>query len=295
MGKKNILVMADRLTVYAIERQAGTERHQPPDSPPWMEQRRLWTDSILQGMARLEGLTPDPNLMKQFDQRLEAARGCSAVESLSPREQAALVRTLSRYISALEDAGGDHRRQVAVIGDLFEDMVTHRSWDFTGSNLLRARDHAETTLQRMTAKMPIRFTRILLGGDAGPYWESGFVSGCVSDAEAVKATAVYESARRLHPEITEWPTLCTVYVGRNLPIALGTRDACEFDLKIMNRLGDRFLDEPGISCVGGPFQMMVSHSPMMSAAAEEHTVMCGEGLLAQSQEEQPSLQMSQTM
>lgn len=136
MGKKEILVMADRLTVYAIERQAGMERHQPPGSPLWMEQRRLWTDSILQGMARLEGLTPDSKLIEQFDQRLEAARGYSAVECLPPKEQAALVRALSRYISALEDASGDHRRQIAVIGDLFEDMVTHRSWDLTGSGLL---------------------------------------------------------------------------------------------------------------------------------------------------------------
>ena len=287
MDRFNISLMTERLTAYAIERQNSAERHQHPGFPSWMEQRRLWTDSILQGMARLEGLTPDPKLMEQFDQRLEAARGCSAVECLPPKEQAALVRALSRYISALEDAGGDHRRQIAVIGDLFEDMVTHRSWDLTGSGLLRARDHAEITLQRMTAQMPIRFTRILLGGDAGPYWESGFVSGCVSDAEAVKATNVYENACRLHPEVTEWPALCTVYVGRNLPIAFGTWDACDFDLKIMNRMGDRFLDEPGINCVGGPFQMVVSHSPVMGVAEEEHTV--------QSQEEQFPSQMSQTM
>lgn len=287
MSKKEILVMADRLTVYAIERQAGMERHQPPGSPPWMDQRRLWTDSILQGMARLEGLTPDPKLMEQFDQRLEAAQGCFAAECLPPKEQSVLVRNLSRYISALESAGGDHRRQIAVIGDLFEDMATHLSWDLTGSGLLRARDQAEITLQRMTAQMPIRFTRVLLGGDAGPYWESGFVSSCVSDAEAVKATAVYEKARRLHPGITEWPALCTVYVGRDLPIALGTLDACEFDLKIMNRMGDRFLDEPGVGCVGGPFQMMVSRGPEMSAAAEE--------LPLQGQEEQSPSQMGQTM
>lgn len=270
MGKKNILVMADRLTVYAIERQAGMERHQPPGSPPWMEQRRLWTDSILQGMARLGGLTPDPKLMEQFDQRLEAARGCSAVEHLPPREQTALVRALSRYISALESASGDHRRQIAVIGDLFEDMVTHPSWDLTGSGLLRAGDRAEIMLQRMTAQMPIRFTRILLGGDAGPHWVSGFVPGAVTDAEAIKQTPVYQSAVQDYPEITDWPALCTVYVGRDLPIALGAWDACEFDLKIMNRMGDRFLDEPGIRSVGGPYQMMVSCGPEMSAVAEEH-------------------------
>ena len=67
MGKKQILVMADRLAVYAIERQNGFEIYQPENAPPWQEQRRFWTDAILQGMARLEGLTPDPGWMKQLD------------------------------------------------------------------------------------------------------------------------------------------------------------------------------------------------------------------------------------
>ena len=40
---------------------------------PWAEQRRFWTDAILQGMARLEGLEPDHRLMEQYDQRLEDA------------------------------------------------------------------------------------------------------------------------------------------------------------------------------------------------------------------------------
>lgn len=271
MGKKNILVIADRLTVYAMERQAGMERHQPPDSPHWMEQRRLWTDSVLQGMARLDGLTPDPEWMEQYDRRLEAARGCSTVECLPPREQAALIRALCRYISALESANGDHRRQIAVIGDLFEDMVTHLSWDLTGSGLSRARDRVESTLQRMTAQMPIRFTRVLLGGDAGPHWVSGFVPGAVCDAMAVKKTSVYAQAVRTYPEITEWPALCTVYVGRDLPTAFGTRDACEFDLKIMNGMGDRFLDEPGINSVGVSCQMMVSRRPERSITEEEST------------------------
>ena len=64
---------------------------------------------------------------------------------------------------------------------------------------------------RMTAQMPIRFTHIALGGDAGPYWASGFVSGSVTDAETVKQSAVYQGALRDHPEITNWATLCVVY------------------------------------------------------------------------------------
>ena len=264
MGKKRILVMADRLTVYAIERQNGFERHQPPDGPPWSERRRFWTDAILQGMARLEGLTPNPGWMKQFDRRLEAARGCSAVETLPTREQAVLIRGLSRYISALETAVGDRRRQIAVVRDLLEDMASYLPWAGAGNGLDLARDGAERALVRMTAQMPIRFTRVLLGGDAGPFWESGFVSGCAVDVESVKRSSVYQNAIRKYPEITDWPALCTVYVGHGLSSALGTVDASGFDLEIMNGAGDSFLKEQDIRCVGGPYQMTLPSDPVQS-------------------------------
>ena len=68
-----------------------------------------------------------------------------------------------------------------------------------------------------------------------------------------------------YPEVTDWSALCTVYVGRDLPSALGTVDASSFDLEIMNRTGDRFLNQQGIRCVGGPYQMMVSHEPAISS------------------------------
>ena len=262
MGKKRIFSVADRLTVYAVERQ-GFERYQAKGAPPWREQRRFWTDAILQGMARLEGLTPDPGLMEQFDRRLENAHGCAAAETLPLKEQIVLMRDLSRYVSALETAGGDRRRQVDVIRELLEDMVTHRNWNPAENGISPVRNQVESALVRMTAQMPIRFTRIALGGDAGPHWASGFASGCAIDEESVKRTPVYQKAIRDYPEIRDWPALCTVYVGRDLPSAFGTVDACEFDLEIMNRTGDRFLNERGVSCVGGPYQITVS-APVMS-------------------------------
>ncbi len=267
MNGKNTFTLplvAERLTAYAIERQNGTERHQSPGSPSWMEQRRFWTDAILQGMARLEGRAPAPELMDWYDRRLETARGHSAIEPLSLKEQTALIRNLSQYVSALEATGDDRRRQIAVVGELLEDMVTHRSWGYTDNGLASTREQAERALVRMTAQMPIRFTHISMGGDAGPHWASGFVSGCVKEPELIKGTAVYQDAVRDHPEITDWPALCTVYVGRGLSSALGTVDASDFDLEIMNRTGDKFLDERGIRWVGGPYQMDIASTPAMT-------------------------------
>ena len=267
MSKFNIARVARGLTTYAIERQHSFERHQPDGLPPWAEQRRFWTDAILQGMARLEGEQPDSRLMEQFDLEVEQARGCYFFVPATAQMQKDTILELRRFVAALEATGDDRRRQIAVVGDLLEDMGTHRSWELAENVLSRAWEESESALVRMTARMPIRFTRILLGGDAGPNWVSGFVSGCVKDAEAVKQTAVYQDAVQAYPEVTDWPALCTVYVGRGLPSALGTADASSFDLEIMNRTGDSFLNQQGIRCVGGPYQMTVSHEPVMSSCA----------------------------
>ncbi len=250
MSKFNLPLVAEGLTAYAIERQNGYERHQPEGTPTWQEQRRFWTDAVLQGMARLDGLTPDPRLMERFDLELEQARGCYFTVPSAPQTQRDTIRELRRFAAALEAAGDDRRRQVNVVRELLEDMsLQPHWWSGSGSELDRACDEADRALAHMTAQMPIRFTRILLGGDAGPHWASGFVSGSVTDAEAVKQTAVYLEAVRNYPEITDWPALCTVYVGRDLSSALGTVDASGFDLEIMNRSGDRFLREEGVRCI----------------------------------------------
>lgn len=267
MDRFDIRRVARGLTTYAIERQNGQERHQPEGVSPWADQRRLWTDTILQGMARLDGLTPDPRLMEQFDLELEQSRDCYFFVPATTQMQKDTIQELRHFVAALEATGDDRRRQIAVVGDLLEDMAAHRSWGWTENGLSRAREEAESALVRMTAQMPIRFTRILLGGDAGPHWASGFVSGCVTDTDAVKQTAVYQEAVRKYPEVTDWPALCTVYVGRGLPSALGTVDASSFDLEIMNRTRDRFLDERGVRCVYGPYQMTIAASPAMTSSS----------------------------
>lgn len=271
MSRFNIPLVAECLTAYAIERQNGWERSQPKGAPPWQEQRRLWTDAILQGMARLERQTPDPKLMEQFDHDLEQAGGSAATVSASPQLQRATIQNLRCFVTALEDTGDDRRRQVNMVREVMEDMASHLPWAGGNNGLDFARDEAERSLARMTARMPIRFTRVLLGGDAGPHWATGFVSGCVEDADAVRQTPVYQGAIRDYPEIADWPALCTVYVGRGLPSVMETVDASAFDLEIMNRIGDRFLDERGICWVGGPYQMTIATTPKMNAPAGMQT------------------------
>ena len=219
MGRFNISGVARGLTTYAIERQNGWERHQPEGAPPWQAQRRLWIDAILQGMARLEEQVPDPKLMEQFDRELEQAGGSAAAVPASLQLQRGTIQNLRNFVTALEDTGDDRRRQVNVVRELLEDMASHLPWTGKDNRLDLARNEAERSLVRMTAQMPIRFTHIVLGGDAGPHWASGYVSGSVTSAETVRQTTVYQDAIRKYPEVSSWPALCTVYVGRNLSSA----------------------------------------------------------------------------
>lgn len=269
MDKFNIPRTARGLTAYAIERQHGYERHQPDGSPPWAEQRRAWTDAILQGMAELEGKQPDPKLMEQFDLELAQARGCYFITPASQQTQKDVILELRRFAAALEATGDDRRRQIAAVGDLLEDMAAHHSWGWTENGLSRAREETASALARMTARMPIRFICILLGGGAAPHWAGGFASGPVTDDSTVRRSQVYQDAVRNYPEVQNWPALCTVYVGGGLPSAHGAVDASDFDLEIMNRTGGRILKAQGVRCVGSPYQMTIADAPETAAQSEQ--------------------------
>ena len=225
MKRFDIPLVAEGLTAYAIERQNGWERHQPEGAPTWAERRRFWTDAILQGMARLEGQDPDPKWLRQFDRRLTDAHSSSAAVPASLLLQKETIRNLRNFVFALENASGDRRRQIHVVRDLLEDMASHLPWAGAHNSLDLARDEADSALRRMTARMPIRFTRILLGGDAGPHWVSGFVSGSVTSAGGVRQTALYQEAVRKYPEVSVWPALCTVYAGGDLQVPYNAVDA----------------------------------------------------------------------
>jgi len=124
-------------------------------------------------MARLEGKAPDPALMERYDQELSEAKGRFFIIPAAQDMQRDTILYLRAYLSALEDAGGDRRLQAEVVQQLLEDMASHLHWACADNGIDRARDDAERVLRRMTARMPVRFTCVLLGGDDSPCWECG--------------------------------------------------------------------------------------------------------------------------
>lgn len=263
MGNINIPLVEDGLTAYAIERQNGLERHQPLDTPPWADTRRFWINAILQGMIRLDGGTPGPALLERFDQRLEQARSSFASIPAPVQLQRNTIHTLQSYISTLEATGDDRRRQVVVVRDLVEDMASHLPWAGCAHEIRNAWEQANSTAIRITARLPIRFTRVLLGWETGPC-ESVYASGAVTAPEKVIDTALYAQLSEQYPQIANWPAVCVVYNGGGLDSVIGVRDAAEFDLDIMNQAGDRFLDMPGVRWAGGPYELRISDRSSMT-------------------------------
>ena len=65
---------------------------------------------------------------------------------------------------------------------------------------------------------------------------------------------LYRNLSRQYPEVGSWPAVCVVYNGGGRDTPIGVKNASDFDLEIMNRSGDRFLDLPGVHRMSGPYE-----------------------------------------
>ena len=245
MDQKNDLYRAaEDLTTYAAQRLVGFERLIPGNAFHHPETRNEWIRDILRGMAEVNGEDIGP-LLQAFDRRLEDAHGCFAVEMLDQTGQKHVVQVLRQYASALDRPGDDRRGQLVRVRHLLEDMSAYLPWDPGAIGLYPARDQVESQLRRLTAQRPICFTRVLLGGEMGP-WGEDFVPGCVTDADGVRRMELFDRLTLEYPEVETWPALCTVYHGGGPAVIAASMPADDLDLKIMREEGVRFLDRPGI-------------------------------------------------
>lgn len=244
--KANLLRTAVELGVYAGERHAGFEQHQG-GTARLPEARDQWIRGILQGIAEVTGNDSD-RLTAAFDQQLEEARGRFGVVPLPLSGQRHVVQTLRWYADDLEGYEGDQRARVMEVKNMLEDFTAYPGWDISNTHVPAARYETEMHLLRMTAQRPIRFTRVVVGGELEPGGIE-FVPGLVDDAAGVRRTETFQEAVKEHPERTEWAALCTVYLGGGQQWAIGTVDADELDMAVIREAGDQFLNRPGITAV----------------------------------------------
>ena len=234
----------DELTTYAAERQAGYEQHRLGNSfrPP--ETRNEWVKDILRGMAEVNGADGD-ELTARFDRQLEEAHGCFSVEMLPRTGQKHIVQALRGYASALEQLDGDQRGRLMRVRDLLEDMTAYLPWDPRAIGIYPARDQVEEQLLRLTARRPIRFTRVLLGGELDPGGIE-FLPGMVNDEESVRRTQEFQRLTAEYPKRGEWPALCIVCMGGGRREDAGTIDADRLDMAVICEAGEAFMKRPEV-------------------------------------------------
>ena len=247
--KFNLNKIFKGLVSYAIECQDNAERYQPLNAPPWSEMRRQWINGILCGMAELNGEDLDSDYLERIDHCLDQTRRPFAAKPLPLNLQKYTIRCLSRYTAELELCNGDPREKLMQVYDLLDDMASHSRWSSLSNDLYPFMGYLEYALPRLTALQPIRFTRLLIGGEKGPNG-TAYVSGTVNTPEQIKTTQLYVELSAQNPKVEKWPAICVTYFCGKSDSPIGVRDATEFDLKIMQMGGDRFLDMDGVHSAG---------------------------------------------
>lgn len=256
---KDKTVIAEGLAAYTVERRFGWERPRPDGAPPWDAVRTMWAKVVLGEMDDLDG--EQPLLLGLYNHRLKEAEGLIATEPAPLKLQKATVNGLSEYVSALSRMAGDNRRKIFAVRELLDDMGSHLPWAGSGDKIGDVIDQANRELRRMTARQPIRFTRLLLGWETGPA-DSAFLPGCITQADEILSSNFFDEIRWRYRDIDTWPALCTIYAGGGN--AGGIADADQFDLRIMNEAGDNFLNEPGIVWLEGPHEIEIICGPEMT-------------------------------
>lgn len=244
MDRFNIPIAAEELSAYAAQRLAGFEQHRLGNAYRQPEIRHEWIRDILRGMAEVCGQDAAP-LLQSFEQRLTDVHGASAVEVLSPAGQKHMIRSLDQYVSALGRMEGDQRSRIFHARELLEEVCAYLPWDPDANGARPARDRAWEQLQRAVARRPIRFTRVLLGGELDPGGIE-FLPGMVNDAESVRRTQEFQRLAVEYPKREEWPALCVVCMGGGRREDAGTIDAEGLDMAVIREAGEAFMKRPEV-------------------------------------------------
>lgn len=237
---------AEELTMYAAVRLVGFEQQRLGEAFSHPETRHEWLRDILQGMAEVCGEDAVP-LLQSLDRRLEEASGSAGVEFPSLNDQKHAVQSLRQYVSALERTEGDQRSRLYNVKKLLEDMSAYLPWNVRDTGIYPARDKVGQALLRAVAQRPIRFTRVLIGGETDPGGIE-YLPGVVTDADAdeVRRTREFQRVAVEHPKLDELTVMRIVCVGGRQQPTTGAVDADGLDMAVIRENGERFMSRPEV-------------------------------------------------
>lgn len=242
--KIDLAQASEGLAMYAARRLAGYRQGRFGDAFCQPETRHEWIRDIIQGMAEVCGQDAAP-LLRAFDQRLDAASGSADMEPLPLDGQKYTVQNLRRYVSALGCMDGDQRARIFAVKKLLEDVGAYLPWDVGATGVYPAREETERALLRAVAQRPIRFTRVLLGGELDPGGVE-YLPGMVNDVEAVRRTREFQRLTLEHPNREEWPALCIVCMGGGRQAEPNTIDADGLDMAVIREYERKFMKRPEV-------------------------------------------------
>lgn len=242
--KIDLAQASEGLALYAARRLAGYRQGRFGDAFCQPETRHEWIRDIIQGMAEVCGQDAAP-LLRAFDQRLDAASGSSNIEPLPLNGQKYTVQNLRQYASALGCMDGDQRARIFAVKKLLEDVSAYLPWDVGATGVYPAREETEQALLRAVAQRPIRFTRVLLGGELDPGGVE-YLPGMVNDVEAVRRTREFQRLTLEHPKWEEWPALCIVCMGGGRQAESNTIDADGLDMAVIREYEREFMKRPEV-------------------------------------------------
>lgn len=242
--KIDLAQASEGLALYAARRLVGFEQGRPGESCCQPETRHEWIRDIIQGMAEVCGQDAVP-LLRAFDQRLEAASGSSNIEPLPLNGQKYTVQNLRQYASALGRMEGDQRARLLHTRELLGEVCAYLPWNPDANSARAAYDQVRELLQQAVAQRPIRFTRVLLGGDLDP-GSAEFMPGLVDDAEGVRRTQEFQRLTLDYPKREEWPALCIVCMGGGRQAESNTIDADGLDMAVIREYEQEFMKRPEV-------------------------------------------------
>ncbi len=242
--KIDLAQASEGLALYAARRLAGYRQGRFGDAFCQPETRHEWIRDIIQGMAEVCGQDAAP-LLRAFGQRLEVASDSADMEPLPLNGQKYTVQNLRRYVSALGCMEGDQRARIFAVKKLLEDVGAYLPWDVGATGVYPAREETEQALLRAVAQRPIRFTRILLGGELDPGGVE-YLPGMVNDVEAVRRTREFQRLTLEYSKREEWPALCIVCMGGGRQAESNTIDADGLDMAVIREYEREFMKRPEV-------------------------------------------------
>lgn len=187
------------------------------------------------------GISPDVVFIELYKKYVSACCGEDNIMP-GPHEQ----RNVVQYSMRLADWVSTRHEPMEVlfaIQECLDDIASYLPWDVRTSGLYHARDIVDAICCKCLARQPIKFTRIIMGGDKGPC-DSEIIADNIKAPVDLARTALFGAMCAGNPEEANWCAIYTTFAGNYGRGAL--RIPTPQELSFLNYLDTKLLSIEGV-------------------------------------------------